>query len=73
MNDHELPPHELLVYRVLCQNRDRWLSDREIARQFRGVTARTIRDHCLRLVRRGLVDQPKVFPVHRYRLSTKAR
>jgi hypothetical protein len=33
------------------------------------VTARTIRAHCLRLVKRGLVDHPKDFPVHRYRLS----
>jgi ferritin-like metal-binding protein YciE len=50
MNESEIPLLELLVYRQLRQNRDRWLSDRELAQQFKGVTARTIRTHCLRLV-----------------------
>jgi predicted DNA-binding transcriptional regulator len=72
MNESDMSLFEVLVYRELCQNRDRWLSDRELAQQFKGVTPRTIRTHCLRLVKRGLVEQPKVFPVHRYRLSANA-
>jgi hypothetical protein len=72
MNGREIQLLEALVYRKLYQNRDRWLSDRELARQFKGVTARTIGAYCLRLVKRGLVEQPNVFPVHRYRLSARA-
>jgi hypothetical protein len=71
MKDREIPLLEALVYRKLCQTRDRWLSDRELAQQFKGVTAGTISAYCLRLAKRGLVEQPNVFSVHRYRLSAR--
>jgi len=67
----EIPSPEDLIYRELCQNRDRWLSDRQLAQRFK-VTPRAIRVLCLKLVKRGLVEQPKVFPVHRYRLLRNA-
>ena len=73
MNETEMSLFEILVYRLLCQNQDRWISDRELARQIKDVTPQIIRAQCQRLVRRGLVDQPKVFPVHRYRLAAKPK
>jgi hypothetical protein len=73
MKRREIPLLEALVYRRLCQNPSRWMSARELARQFKGVTARRIRAHCLNLVKRGLIEQPKVFPAHRYRVLVKVR
>ena len=73
MNETEMSPLEVLVYGVLCHNQGRWISDRELARQIKGVKPRTIRAHCVRLVKRGLIAQPKVFPVHRYRVAASAK
>jgi hypothetical protein len=70
--DSEISLHEVLIYRALCQNRDRWLSDRELAQQIGDITPRIIRAHVLKLVRLRLVDQPRFFPADRYRLSAKA-
>jgi hypothetical protein len=72
MEDSEISLQEVLVYRALCQNQGRWFSDRQLAQQIEGVTARSIRTHCLKLVKHGLVDQPNVFPADRYRLSAEA-
>jgi hypothetical protein len=72
MEDGAISLHEVLVYRALCQSRGRWLSDRQLAQQIEGVTGRSIRASCLKLVMYGLVDQPNVFPAHRYRLSAEA-
>jgi predicted DNA-binding transcriptional regulator len=63
MNETKMSPLEVLVHGALCQNQDRWVSDRELARQLEGVKPRTIRARCLRLVKRGLVDQPRSFPI----------
>jgi hypothetical protein len=63
---------EILIYRALCQSRGRWLSERQLAQQIQGITIRSIRILCLNLVKRGLVEQPSVFPMHRYRLSAAA-
>jgi hypothetical protein len=72
MEDSAISLHEVLVYRALCLSRGRWLSDRQLAQKIGGVTARSIRAYCLKLAKYGLVDQPNVFPAHRYRLSAKA-
>jgi predicted ArsR family transcriptional regulator len=72
MEDNEISLDEVLVYRVLYQSRGRWLSDRQLAQEIQGITVRSVRTHCLKLVKRGLVEQPNVFPAHRYRLSAAA-
>jgi hypothetical protein len=68
----EISLDEVLVYRALCQSRGRWFSDRQLGHQIQGITIRSIRLHCLGLAKRGLVEQPSVFPMHRYRLSAAA-
>ena len=68
----EISLDEVLIYRALCQSRGRWLSERQLTEQIKGITVRSIRIHCLRLAKRGLVEQPSVFPMHRYRLSVAA-
>jgi hypothetical protein len=70
--DSEISLYEVLIYRALCRNQGRWLSERELAQQIGDVTPRIIRTDILKLVRLGLVDQPHFFPADRYRLSAKA-
>jgi DNA-binding IclR family transcriptional regulator len=47
-----------------------WLTSQQVAEGAK-VAARTARQHLLRLVQLGLLDQAEVFPAHRYRLSTQ--
>jgi predicted DNA-binding transcriptional regulator len=68
----EISLDEVLVYRALCQSRGRWVSERQLAQQIQGITVRSVRTQCLRLAKRGLVEQPSVFPMHRYRFSAAA-
>jgi hypothetical protein len=70
--ENEISVDEVLVYRALCQSGSRWLSHRQLAQQIEGITVRSVRTHCLKLVKCGLVDQPNVFPADRYRLSAAA-
>ena len=72
MEENEISLHEVLVYRALCKSGSRWLSDRQLVQQIQGLTVRSVRAQCLKLVKCGLVDQPNVFPADRYRLSAAA-
>ena len=72
MGNDAISLDEVLVYRALLQNRRRWITDRQLAQRIEGVTARSIRAHCLKLVKLGLVEQPATLPARRYRLSQNA-
>jgi hypothetical protein len=68
----EITLHEVLVYRALCQNGRRWVSDRQLTNRIKGVSARLVRAQCLKLLKLGLVEQPPVLPARSYRLSANA-
>jgi hypothetical protein len=70
--DNETSLYDVLIYHALCENRGRWLSERELAQRIGNVTPRIIRTHILKFVTIGLVEQPCFFPADRYRLSVKA-
>ena len=72
MEVSEISLDEVLVYRALFQSRGRWVGERQLAQQIQGITVRSIRFHCLKLAKHGLVEQPSVFPMRRYRLSAAA-
>jgi DNA-binding IclR family transcriptional regulator len=70
MEHNEISEHQARIFRFMQQHND-WLTSQQVA-QGAGVAGRTARQHLLRLVRLGLLDQAEVFPGHRYRLSSKA-
>jgi hypothetical protein len=72
MGNNAISLDEVLVYRALLQNGRRWVTDRQLAQRIEGVTARSIRAHCLKFVKLGLVEQPAILPARRYRLSQNA-
>ena len=72
MENNEISQHEVMVYKVLLANKNRWLTNGEIGKAVSEVAPRTIRHHTKRLVDLGLLDLAEVFPGHRYRLSENA-
>jgi hypothetical protein len=67
----EVSLHEVRVVLALKGTPDTWLTNREISAAA-SVAERTARQHTLRLVKLGLIDQVQVFPGHRYKWSSKA-
>ena len=71
MERNEVSVHEAKIYCAFLTDPN-WKTSREIAKAA-SVAERTARQHCLRLVHLGIVDQAEVFPAHRYRISEKAK
>jgi predicted ArsR family transcriptional regulator len=69
METNEVSRHQVLVFRSLKDGT--WVTSKEVAERAK-VAERTARAHLKRLVDLGLLDEAKVFPGHRYRLSEKA-
>jgi hypothetical protein len=65
--------HDVEVYRVLRANRDRWMSNLDIAGAAVGVAPRTVRAATLRFAELGVVDRFELFPGYRYRLADTLR
>lgn len=72
MESSEVSLHEVRVYLTFVQN-DGWMSARDVESMTDGVAYRTVRAHCAKLAKLGVLDQADVFPGHRYRLAKKAR
>lgn len=70
MEHNEISEHQVKIFRFMQQHKG-WLTSQQVAEGAK-VAARTARQHLLRLVQLGLLDQAEVFPAHRYRLSSKA-
>lgn len=68
----EISFHEILVFRLLKSEPEKWFTHKQISETSK-MNERTVRSHTLRFVRLGLVDQAEVFPAHRYRWSEKAQ
>ncbi len=71
MERNEISLHEVKIYNALRANKERWLTNSEVAGIVKDVALRTVRAHTLKLVKLGLIDQAEVFPAHRYRWSEK--
>lgn len=67
---NEISEHQWKLYNVL-KTHSGWLTAKEVALKA-GISGSTSRQHCLRLVRAGILDQLEVFPGHRYRLAENA-
>ena len=62
--------HEVAVF-LLCQSSPRdWFTNRDVA-TITHIGYRTARAHTARLVRLGVVEQQKLFPGYRFRLTAK--
>jgi len=67
--DTHISPHETAIYSACLANR-RWLTNKEIA-TLSGVAYRTARHHTSRLVKAGVLEQARLFPGFRFRLSAE--
>lgn len=70
MERNEISIHEVKVYEIFAANKDRWMSNSDIAKAIKDVSPRTIRLHTKRFVDLGILDAAEVFPAHRYRWSS---
>src|SRR5882762_8702870 len=66
----EVSHHEVRIYKLVYQS-TKWFTNKEIANQL-SMPGRTVRQHTLRFVKLGLLDQANVFPGRRFRWSTKS-
>lgn len=66
---NEVSPHEVRVFRAL--NAVTWATSQEVSTRA-DVAPRTARKHLTRLVQAGLVEEARVFPGHRFRLTAAA-
>jgi predicted ArsR family transcriptional regulator len=70
METNEVSEHLAKLF-LAAEKAEKWMTSKELAKQA-GVSDRTARAHCLKLVKAGILDQAEVFPAHRYRLSKMA-
>lgn len=71
MEKNEISIHEVSVWNVLKKNRDKWLTNRQIAQQIEKISERCVRAHTLKLVKLGLIDLAEIFPAHRFRKAAQ--
>jgi DNA-binding transcriptional regulator PaaX len=69
----KITKHETLIYGVLFDSKDTWLSNAEITAMLEGVSERTVRKHTAMLTSLGLIEKKDISPAPFYRLSEISR
>lgn len=72
METSEVSIHEVKVFRALQANKDKWLSNEDLADIIDGVAPRTVRSKTSKFVKLQLVEEAAVFPSHRFKWSDRA-
>ena len=67
----EVSVHEVKVWRLFRDLPGEFLSSQQVAKRA-GIAPRTARLHCSGLAQVGILDEARVFPGYRYRLSPHA-